>query len=722
MSQSITASPQPQSFEPLRREDHRLLTGRGCFTADVNPPNAAHVAFVRSQHAYGRLLGIDAREAAAIPGVIAILTAQELGPHQSVPAINPLLPLKRPVRFDLLASDRVTWSGQPLAMVIAESRAIARAAADRVVVDIDPEPATADFQSAAEEAVVRVQHRWRASDTTGEPEPAQIEVRVSLESPRLVAMALEPRAVAVQIDDAAERVTVWLASQSPARARDDIARVLAIESERVRVITPDVGGAFGARASVVPEDLLVPWAAWRLRRSLRWLASRSEEFTAGMHGRASQIEGTLSVLPDGRLNALSAQLHFALGAWMPFSSVVPLRNAARILPGPYHVRTLEVDGEASLSNASAVNIYRGAGRPEAVLLTEVLIERAARAAQIDPVEFRRRNLIDSESLPYRTPTGETLDSGDYAALLERACERFGYPVARREQLRRRSQGECVGIGLALYVEPCGQGWESARVTLHAGGRVTVASGSPAQGQGHLTAFARIAAEALGCRESDIDVRLGDTAVCPDGVGALASRSTAIGGSAIVEACRLAIARRSAGEAYPITADARFTAREAWASGCVVAQVCIDSDTGALGVERVVWIDDAGRVIHPALAHGQLLGGFAQGLGQALMERVVYDGQGQLLTGSLMDYAVPRASDLPELITESLASPTTFNLLGAKGVGEAGCIGVPAAVMNAARDALSVWGEADDLQFPLTAPRVWRAMQAVRRDSSGVGNE
>jgi carbon-monoxide dehydrogenase large subunit len=352
----------------------------------------------------------------------------------------------------------------------------------------------------------------------------------------------------------------------------------------------------------------------------------------------------------------------------------------------------------------------------------VLIERAARAAQIDPVEIRRRNLIDSKSLPYRTPTGETLDSGDYAALLERACERFDYRVARREQLRRRSQGECVGIGLAVYVEPCGQGWESARVTLHAGGRVTVASGSPAQGQGHLTAFARIAAEALGCRESDIDVRLGDTAACPDGVGALASRSTAIGGSAIVEACRLALARRSAGEAYPITADARFTAREAWASGCVAAQVCIDLDTGALGVERVVWIDDAGRVIHPALAHGQLLGGFAQGLGQALMERMVYDGEGQLLTGSLMDYAVPRASDLPELVTESLASPTTFNLLGAKGVGEAGCIGVPAAVMNAARDALSVWGEADDLQFPLTAPRVWRAMQAVRRDSSGVGNE
>jgi carbon-monoxide dehydrogenase large subunit len=483
------------------------------------------------------------------------------------------------------------------------------------------------------------------------------------------------------------------------------------------VIAPDVGGAFGARASVVPEDLLVPWAAWRLRRSLRWVASRSEEFTAGMHGRGSTIQGQLSVSADGLLQTLDAQLHFALGAWMPFSSVVPLRNAARILPGPYQVQALSVQGKATLSNASAVNIYRGAGRPEAVLLTEVLIERAARALRLDPMELRRRNLIAAQALPYLTPTGETLDSGDYPALLERACGRFDYPRARREQAIRRHAGECVGVGVAVYVEPCGQGWESARVTLHDNGRVTVASGSPAQGQGHTTVFAQIAAEALGCDESMVDVDLGDTAACPDGVGALASRSTAIGGSAIVDACRQALARRAAGDALPLTVETRFTARESWASGCVMAQVAIDSDTGELTIERVVWVDDAGRLIHPALVHGQLLGGFAQGMGQALMERVVYDEAGQLLTGSLMDYAVPRASDMPDLVIESLGQPTAFNLLGAKGVGEAGCIGVPAAIMNAALDALSPWGEAD-LQFPLTAPRLWQALSALRSGSMG----
>jgi carbon-monoxide dehydrogenase large subunit len=704
----MSDSPSSVRFKALRREDARLLTGRGRFTADIRPTDAAHVAFVRSQHARGRLIQVDTSAAACVPGVIAVFTARDLGPL-CVPPINPLLPLERAESFDLLANERISWSGQPVAIVVAESRAAARAAADQVVPEVDPEQAVTDF-GVESDPVVRVQHRLVPGNA--EPAAAAVRVKVALESPRLVAMALEPRAVTVQVDAAAPSLTVWLASQAPSRARDDIARTLGLPVAQVRVITPDVGGAFGARASVVPEDLLVPWAAWRLRRSLRWVASRSEEFMAGMHGRGSQMRGQLDVAADGGLLDLTAQLRFALGAWMPFSSVVPLRNAARILPGPYHVQSLSIDGEAALSNTAAVNIYRGAGRPEAVLLSEVLIERAARALQIDPVDLRRRNLIESHELPYRTPTGETLDSGDYRALLERACERFGYASARKEQAVRRARGQCVGIGVALYVEPCGQGWESARVTLHPNGRVTVASGSPAQGQGHQTGFARIAAEALGCDDSLIDVVLGDTALCPDGVGALASRSTAIGGSAIVEACTQVLALRAEGQALPIIVDARFNAREAWASGCVVAQVCIDEDSGQLVIERVVWIDDAGRVVHPALVHGQLLGGFAQGMGQALMERVVYDEHGQLLTGSLMDYAVPRADDLPELMTESLSQPTSFNLLGAKGVGEAGCIGVPAALMNAARDALAPWGEAD-LQFPLTAPRVWQAMATLR---------
>jgi carbon-monoxide dehydrogenase large subunit len=339
---------------------------------------------------------------------------------------------------------------------------------------------------------------------------------------------------------------------------------------------------------------------------------------------------------------------------------------------------------------------------------ETLIEQAARQCQIDPVDLRLRNLIPSEAMPYTTPTGEVLDSGDYALALHNACTQFDYTNARRLQTQRRQQGELVGIGLALYIEPCGQGWESARVTWHENGRVTVASGAPAQGQGHITTFAQLAADILGCDAANVDVHLGNTALCPAGTGALASRSIAIGGSAIVQACRAVLARREAGDALPITAEEKFTSNEAWSYGCVIAQMRIDADTGTPTIERISWVDDAGHVLQPQLVHGQLIGGAAQGLGQAMMERLIYDDQGQLITGSLMDYAIPRADNMPPIDISSMHTPSPNNLLGAKGVGEAGCIGVPAALMNAARDALSPLGEFD-LQLPLTSEQLWRVL-------------
>ena len=695
----------------LRREDATLVSGRSIFSADVRPDGALHIAFVRSVHASGRLTGIETQAARAVSGVEAIFTAEDIGALR-IPAINPLLPLTRACSFDLLARDWVNWVGQPVAIVVAATREQARAAADLVQPVVEPSQASGDFDEA--EPIAAIRHRWGDVDRLrGSPEDVG-SVDIRLRSPRLVAMSLEPRAVTVAID--ADGLTVWVPSQSPSRARDDIAATLGIAPEQVRVIAQNVGGAFGARASVVPEDLLVPWVAQRLKRSVRWVAERTEEFLAGMHGRGSQMAASLSFDSNGVLSVLSANLTFGLGAWMPFSSVVPLRNAARILPGPYRVRGLSVDGVARLSNAAPVNIYRGAGRPEAALLMECLLDRAARVLRLDPLEMRRRNLIGARAMPFRTPTGEVLDSGDYPALLERAAQLFAYDGARHEQTRRRSAGELVGIGIALYVEPCGQGWEAARVTLHADGRAEVASGAPAQGQGHLTTFARIAADELGCDPSLVEVSCGDTALCPDGVGALASRSTAIGGSAIVAACREAMAARAAGAAFPVVVEQRFTAQESWASGCVICSACIDPETGMVTIERIVWVDDAGRVVHPELAHGQLMGGLAQGLGQALMEQIVYDAGGQLLTGSLMDYAVPRAGDIPPVIMESLSNPSPHNLLGAKGVGEAGCIGVPAAIMNAARDALSPLGEID-LQFPLTPPRVWRALRDARASAA-----
>ena len=691
------------SAPPLRREDDALLRGRGCYGQDVPLPGALHVAFARSAHAHARILAMHLGEAQSLPGVVAVLAGTDLGRH-TMPPINPLLPLLEAQDFPLLAQSTLSYVGQPMALVLARTAQQATAAAARVRVEVEELPVTADF--AAPTLTTHIQH-------TGGTAPADVlhRVEVTLASPRVVAMAMEPRACSAQWHAEDARLTVWLGTQTPSRAQADIAATLGMAPEQVRVVSPDVGGAFGAKASIYPEDLLVALAARHTCGAVRWASSRSEDFVAGMHGRGSRLEGMLALDEAGRFVALSARLAFTLGAWLPFSGVVPLRNAARILPGPYRVGHLDVQGQAGRSHAAPVNIYRGAGRPEAALLMETLVDKAARAAGIDPVALRRRNLIPASAMPWATVSGETLDSGDYRMALDRACERFGYDAERSRQTDRRAQGEVVGIGVAMYIEPCGQGWESARVTLHGDGSATVASGSPAQGQGHGTTYALIAAEALGCSMEQVTVLLGDTAHCPAGTGTLASRSTAIGGSAIVQACREALSRQAAGEALPLTVDTRYTATEAWSHGCVIAAMAIDPDTGQPTVERIVWADDAGHVIHPVLVRGQLVGGAAQALGQALMERMVYDSAGQPVTGSLMDYAIPRASDMPPIEIESLSTPSPNNLLGAKGVGEAGCIGVPAALMNAARDALAPFGN-PELQFPLTAEQLWRAMSTT----------
>lgn len=702
---------QPSHFEPTRREDPLLLRGQGCYSADVEDPVALQAVFVRAPIAHGRIDAVDTRAAEGAPGVVAVLTAARLtadGAPVVLPPPNPLLPLAEVPRVEPLARDEVVYVGQPVALVLARTLAQARQAAQQVRLDLAPLPAMLDFEGGR--AVTQVRHVQGLPSEAQAAEPTTVEV--SLEVPRVLALALEPRGMVARwhegTEDAPPHLTAHLGTQSPSRAQADIAAALGWAVERVRVVTGHVGGAFGAKSSLSPEDLAIALAARRLRASVRWVSTRSEEFTAGMHGRGARLRGRLSVTPEGCLQALQAEVHHTLGAWLPFSAVVPLRNAARILPGPYRVAALDVQGRATLSHAAPVTIYRGAGRPEAALLMETLVDKAARALGLDPVALRRRNVIEAAALPFATPSGEWLDSGDYPLALDRACERFGYEEQRRLQALRRARGEVVGLGVALYVEPCGTGWESARVDWHADGSVTVASGSPAQGQGHATTYARIAAEALGVAAAQVNVIYGDTERCPVGIGALASRSTAIAGSAIVQACRALRARRAAGEPLPLSAEERFTAKESWSCGCVIARLAVDRDTGRPQVEQITWVDDAGHVVEPVLAHGQLVGGLAQGLGQAMLERLVHDRQGQLLSGSLMDYAVPRADDLPPVDIESLHTPSPHNLLGAKGVGEAGCIGVPAALMNAARDALAPLGEFE-LQFPLTSEQFWRAM-------------
>jgi len=684
----------------LRREDAALLRGEACFGQDLKLPHALHMAFVRSPQAHARIMHIDTAPAQQMPGVHAVLTAADLGQHW-LPAINPLLPLLHAVEFELLAQDTVSYVGQVVAVVVAQTALQAKLAAAQVSLSLQPHPVACDFD-AQNPITTQTQHHHGTL-------PARAPcASVRLHVPRLTAMPMEPRACSAAWDNDAQRITLWLATQTPSRAQADAAHVLGMDVAHVHLICPDVGGAFGARASVSPEDLLVALTAQHLRATVRWTASRSEDFLGGMQGRGAQLEGQLWLDAQGRLQGLAAQLHFTLGAWLPYSGVVPLRNAARILPGPYDLQHLKIDGVATRANTAPVNIYRGAGRPEAALLMETLIDMAARQRGLDPVDVRFKNLIPKEAMPFATANGEVLDSGDYAQALTRACEHFGYEHERAEQQQRRAHGEWVGLGVAMYIEPCGQGWESARVTLHGDGRVTVASGSPAQGQGHITTYARIAADCLACDVTRIEVLMGDSQTCPVGIGALASRSTAIAGSAILQACQRARDQARLGAPYPITVEERFTAQEAWSYGCVMLRLRLDADTGKPTIERLVWVDDAGHVVQPQLAHGQLIGGAAQGLGQALMEQLIYDNQGQLVTGSLMDYAIPRASDMPEIEIVSMHTPSPHNLLGAKGVGEAGCIGIPAALMNAARDALSPIGE-PALEFPLTSEQLWRAM-------------
>lgn len=730
-----------------RREDARLVTGAGRFVDDIAPADCLHLDFVRSPMADARILSVDVAAATCAPGVVAVFTGASLV-DLPAPAVNALLPDIREPAFELLGATRAAAVGQPLAAVIATSRDAARDAADlieiRLEADAAPTPPTGP----------EIAHSWTCGDIEAAFARADEVVSLEVTHARVAPSAMEPRAALAVPETESDRLTVWLSTQTPHRARQDLARVLGLALADIRVITPDVGGAFGGKASIYPEELVVAFAARRLGRAVKWRGSRAEDLAAATHGRGARNKASLALDRDGRLLGLRARLHYPLGHWLPYSAAAPARNAARILPGPYELAALDTRVDARTTPTAAMGIYRGAGRPEAAMLMERLMDRAARRLGLDPVEIRRRNLLPAHASPITIASGARVDSGDYAALLEAACLHADYAGLRRAQGDARSRGEIRGIGVALYIEPCGEGFETATVSLDPCGRIRAATGSSAQGQGRETAFAQIVAQALGVAPGLVDVLHGDTATTPAGIGALASRSTAIGGSAMWQAANafrdavlnaaaqllqsapdrlvltpeglaqadgaawlgwaaLAPALTEAGEPLPEAFVSFRSDGEAWSSGCCIAAVSIDADTGVLSIDRLTWVDDAGVVVNPLLVEGQLHGGMAQGLGEALMEEIVYDETGQLITGSLMDYALPRASDVPPVSIHKRVTPSPANPLGAKGVGEAGCIGVPAAIVNAVHDALAPFGEQISLDMPLTAPKIWRAMRGAK---------
>jgi carbon-monoxide dehydrogenase large subunit len=700
--------------------------------------------------ARGTLHAVDAEAALQRTDVVAVHTGEDTAAIGCL-SVNPVIPVAKALPYPILVTGTVQAVGQPLAAVLASSAAAATDACDLIHVEVNSDDTqlatcnsmvrersevisgtevtpgsdvktnteanthTADaIDTEAAEKTVVARKRWNTDDCSDVFAKAMHVVGCEVTPPRLAASPMEPRSIAVEYSDSSESVTIWHSTQTPHRTRSELAAMLGIDTSRIRVIAQHVGGAFGMKGSLYPEEVFTVWAAFTHRRSTRWIASRAEDFLSATHGRGIHSKGSLALDENGQFLSLRATTQAPIGPWLPNSGLIPAWNAARILPSAYRVPSVDIETIAAQDGRGPTGIYRGAGRPEANLLMERLIDKAARATNIDPIELRLRNLLPPSELPFNTHCGDTLDSGDYARALHLLVKKTDYYHLKEMRTQKRQSGELHGLGIAFYLEPSGSGWESATVTIDEHKKVIVASGSSSQGHARETTYATIAARALApvlpVQASEITVIMADTAISPEGIGALASRSTAIGGSAVLAACNIIVERLQKGETWPLTADVRYENRgQAWGYGAWLAQVSVYAETGQLSIEQVSCVDDAGQLIEPKLAHGQIVGGFAQGVGEATLERIVYDDNGQLLTGSLMDYALPRADDIPPIDVHTFETPSPTNLLGAKGLGEAGTIGAPAAILNAAVDALSPLG-ITDLHMPLTSESLWRAIQ------------
>ncbi len=751
---------------PMKRvEDRRLVQGRGRYVDDFKPAGCLSVVFLRSPYAHARITRLEVAAARSASGVVAIFTGADVAHLGPMPVNRIFLQMKVPPH-PILAGETVWALGTPVAAAAAESPYQARDALDLIEVEYSPLPAVVDPEAAQrEDAPVLFEtfgsnrsfaHTLRSGDAAAAFAAADRVARVKVVQQRLAAVALEARAILAAWDPVAEELTIWTSTQAPFRMRAEIAAILGIPEARVRAVAPEVGGGFGVKTAPYREDVLVAFAAVRLGRPVKWISTRSEDLLTTNHGRGGVSEGELAVKADGTILGLRARIVCPLGTALVNSAAVPPWNHARLLPGAYRIPACDIETGGVFTTTAPLGAYRGAGRPEAAFLIERLVDEAARELGVDPTEIRRKNFIPRDQFPFTTATGQVYDSGDYERAMDKALTLVGYSELRKKQAAARGSGEIVGVGLSTYVEPCGLGWESGSVRVERTGTVTAVTGSSAHGQGHETTFAQVVADSLGVTPEEVVVRHGDTQSAPQGFGTFGSRSVALGGGALVKASaevrekgrriaanlleaavedvvpvpggfqvvgvpeRRATWRRVADAAYKgqalapgdtpgLDATVFFQAPgEMWSFGCCVAVVRVERETGAISLDRLVWVDDCGTVVNPLLVEGQLHGGLCQAVGQALLEQIVYDGDGQLLTGTLMDYAVPRAADVPLPILDKTTTPSPRNPLGAKGVGEAGCIAVPPAIVNAVVDALAPLG-IRHLDMPLTPQKVWRAI-------------
>jgi aerobic carbon-monoxide dehydrogenase large subunit len=692
-----------------RREDARLLSGRSRYLDDLDPPGLAHVAFVRSELAHARLGAVRAPEPS--DGLLAVVTAERLaGRTRPLPIQAPRRSEVADAPHPLLAEGEVRYAGQPIAAVVAESRALAEDAAELVEVDLEPLEPVVDPHESTEDLV-----RWSclSGDVEGAFAAARHVVRGRYGLPRLAAVPMEPRGALAAHDRERDLLTFWVSAQDTHRPLAQLATVLDRPEDSIRVIVPDVGGAFGSKGGLAPEAAVTALAAIDLGRPVKWAEDRLENLLASYQGRGVEGELELALSERGEMLALRARIDADVGAYLHNATAVPPHTVGTLVVGCYRLPAVDISVRGRRTNKVPTGPYRGAGRPEAACFIESLVDDAARTLDIDPVELRRRNLI--REFPHRTPVGFEYDSGDYERCMDRALE-----LVRPE--RGEGPDRVVGIGVAVYVERAGGQFESAEVSVGRDGRIVVRSSSSPHGQGHDTTFAQIAAERLGVELGDVELEFGDSAAAPRGVGTFGSRSLVMAGSALVLALdRLEERRREldggrglslgelAASGAELRAEARFESSFVFSSGAQAAVVEIERASGRLRVLRMAAVDDAGRIVNPLLAEGQVLGGLVQGLGECLVEEATWDEEGQPTASSLADYSLLTAAEIPPVETAFVETPSPLNPLGAKGIGEGGAIGSLAAVANAVADALG--GRRVDP--PFRAETLWEALRKRR---------
>ena len=762
-----------------RKEDFRLMQGEGKYAGDILPRNSAVMLVLRSPHAHARILSIDTSAARGLTGVLTVVTGAEFnaGCAAELPVAGVREHMKVRSRWPM-AAGVVRYEGEPVAVVVAEDAYVARDALELVEVNYEPLPAVVDCERALDSDAPLVHEDMgtnlcvNSSRTVGDPDAAfaQADGVLSLRvvEPRLVPNAMEPRAVTASYERGVGEITLWLSTQGPHLERKAVAGVLGLGENKIRVLSRDVGGGFGAKIDTYPETIIAAAMSMRLNRPVRWDGERQEEFTSTIHGRGEVQYVEAAYRNDGKLLALRTKYYTDLGAY----SFGGTHGVAETLTpsgaaGAYTVEHLQWEVFGVYTNKMTVGPYRGYGQHATAYAAELVMDGIAQALGMDPAEVRRLNLIPAEAFPYRTPTGRLHDSGDYVQALERVLELSGYLGLREEQARLRGQGQLLGIGIATTVDASGfgpagtfsvrPGYETSIVRVDQTGSVTIFTGASPHGQGHETTFAQIAADELSVPLEDVSVIYGDTHLVASGTGTRASRSIVVGGSAVVTASRRVkenalqlaaallrtepefvelrrggffaedipdryvtwrdVAAYSFGpQPMPEGVDRGLEASVFWEPDSYtfpftanVAVVRVDPDNGTVQIDGYYSVNDFGVLINPMVVHGQVHGGLAQGIGAALMEEAVWDDTGPLLTGSFMDYAMPLAKHLPDFHVEFMETPSQFNPLGVKGMGETPTIAAVPAVVNAVADALSHLGS-PRLDIPLKPERVWRAMQ------------